>query len=112
MPTKVVTETQLLRMLSNTPLQIEVGLDSCRDLESKNTPQEHLLAFYKTFEEIKDNKYDGLIITGAPVEKLRFEDVDYWLEMEKILEWSKTHIFSSFLFVGLLSSICDIFYKY
>ena len=85
MPTKVVTETQLLRMLSNTPLQIEVDWIHMASHESKNTPQEHLLAFYKTFEEIKDNKYDGLIITGAPVEKLRFEDVDYWLEMEKIL---------------------------
>ena len=84
MPTKVVTETQLLRMLSNTPLQIEVDWIHMASHESKNTPQEHLLAFYKTFEEIKDNKYDGLIITGAPVEKLRFEDVDYWLEMEKI----------------------------
>ena len=84
MPTKVVTETQLLRMLSNTPLQIEVDWIHMATHESKNTPQEHLLAFYKTFEEIKDNKYDGLIITGAPVEKLRFEDVDYWLEMEKI----------------------------
>ena len=83
MPTKVVTETQLLRMLSNTPLQIEVDWIHMASHESKNTPQEHLLAFYKTFEEIKDNKYDGLIITGAPVEKLRFEDVDYWLEMEK-----------------------------
>ena len=77
--------------------------------ESKNTPQEHLLAFYKTFEEIKDNKYDGLIITGAPVEKLRFEDVDYWLEMEKILEWSKLMYLAHFLFVGLLKQHCIIF---
>ena len=73
MPTKVVTETQLLRMLSNTPLQIEVDWIHMASHESKNTPQEHLLAFYKTFEEIKDNKYDGLIITGAPVEKLRLK---------------------------------------
>ena len=108
MPTKVVTETQLLRMLSNTPLQIEVDWIHMASHESKNTPQEHLLAFYKTFEEIKDNKYDGLIITGAPVEKLRFEDVDYWLEMEKILEWSKTHV-AHFLFVGLLKQHCIIF---
>ena len=71
MPTKVVTETQLLRMLSNTPLQIEVDWIHMASHESKNIPQEHLLAFYKTFEEIKDNQYDGLIITGAPVEKLR-----------------------------------------
>ena len=97
MPTKVVTETQLLRMLSNTPLQIEVDWIHMASHESKNTPQEHLLAFYKTFEEIKDNKYDGLIITGAPVEKLRFEDVDYWLEMEKILELNEREEFGIFL---------------
>ena len=87
MPTKIVTETQLLRMLSNTPLQIEVDWIHMASHDSKNTSQEHLLAFYKTFDDIKENKYDGLIITGAPVERLRFEDVDYWPEMEKILEW-------------------------
>ena len=110
MPTKVVTETQLLRMLSNTPLQIEVDWIPMASHESKNTPQEHLLAFYKTFEEIKDNKYDGLIITGAPVEKLRFEDVDYWLEMEKILEWSKTHVFSSFFICWASQAALHYFY--
>ena len=110
MPTKVVTETQLLRMLSNTPLQIEVDWIHMASHESKNTPQEHLLAFYKTFEEIKDNKYDGLIITGAPVEKLRFEDVDYWLEMEKILEWSKTHVFSSFFICWASQAALHYFY--
>mgnify|MGYP000302663984 CR=1 FL=1 len=78
-------------------------------MKSKKHTSRTLISFYKTFEEIKDNKYDGLIITGAPVEKLRFEDVDYWLEMEKILEWSKTHVFSSFLFVGLLKQHCIIF---
>lgn len=96
MPTKIVTETQLLRMLSNTPLQIEVDWIHMASHESKNISQEHLLAFYKTFDEIKENRYDGLIITGAPVERLEFEDVDYWQEMEKILEWSKRHVFSSF----------------
>lgn len=96
MPTKIVTETQLLRLLSNTPLQIEVELIHMASHESKNTSTEHLLAFYKTFDDIKENKYDGLIITGAPVEKLKFEDVDYWSEMQEILEWSKTHVFSSF----------------
>ena len=84
MPTKIVTETQLLRMLSNTPLQIEVDWIHMASHESKNISQEHLLAFYKTFDEIKENRYDGLIITGAPVERLEFEDVDYWQEMEKI----------------------------
>lgn len=84
MHTKIVTETQLLRMLSNTPLQIEVDWIHMASHDSKNTSQEHLLAFYKTFDDIKENKYDGLIITGAPVERLRFEDVDYWPEMEKI----------------------------
>ena len=96
MPTKIVTETQLLRMLSNTPLQIEVDWIHMASHESNNISQEHLLAFYKTFDEIKENRYDGLIITGAPVERLEFEDVDYWQEMEKILEWSKRHVFSSF----------------
>ena len=96
MPTKITTETQLLRLLSNTPLQIEVDWVCMESHVSKNTPQEHLLAFYKTFSEIKDNRYDGLIVTGAPVEKLKFEDVDYWQEMEAIFEWAKTNVFSSF----------------
>lgn len=96
MPTKIITETQILRMLSNSPLQIEVDWIHMASHESKNTTKEHLLAFYKTFEEVKTNKYDGLIVTGAPVERLEFEDVDYWNEMKEILEWSKTHVYSSF----------------
>ena len=96
MPTKIATETQLLRLLSNTPLQIAVDWIHMYSHESKNVSKEHLLAFYKTFEDIKDNKYDGLIITGAPVEKLAFEDVDYWAELTELLEWSKTHVLSSF----------------
>ncbi|MFV0396163.1 MAG: homoserine O-succinyltransferase [Coprobacillaceae bacterium] len=96
MPTKIVTETQLLRMLSNSPLQMEVDWIHMESHVSKNTPQEHLLAFYKTFKDVKENRYDGLIITGAPVEKLNFEEVDYWPEMKEILEWSKTNVFSSF----------------
>ncbi len=96
MPTKIVTETQLLRLLSNTPLQMEVDWIHMASHESKNTSKEHLLAFYKTFEDIKENKYDGMIVTGAPVEKLEFEDVDYWEEITKLFEWSKTHVFSSF----------------
>ena len=96
MPTKIVTETQLLRLLSNTPLQIEVDWLCMESHNSKNTPQEHLMEFYKTFNEIKDNKYDGLIVTGAPVEKMKFEDVDYWDELTKIFNWANTHVFSSF----------------
>lgn len=96
MPTKIVTETQLLRLLSNTPLQTEVDWIHMASHDSKNVSKEHLLAFYKTFDDIKDNKYDGLIITGAPVEKLEFEEVDYWDELTQLLEWSKTHVFSSF----------------
>lgn len=96
MPTKIVTETQLLRMLSNTPLQIDVDWLCMETHHSKNTPEEHLLAFYKTFKDVKNNNYDGLIITGAPVERYDFEDVDYWQEITEIFEWANTHVFSSF----------------
>ncbi len=96
MPTKITTETQLLRVLGNSPLQSEVDLIMTASHISKNTPNEHLLAFYKTFDEIKDNKYDGFIITGAPVETIDFEDVDYWSELVQIMEWSKTNVFSTF----------------
>ncbi|MDD3027939.1 MAG: homoserine O-succinyltransferase [Erysipelotrichaceae bacterium] len=95
MPQKIITETQLLRLISNSPLQIEIELIAPASHESKNTPKEHLLDFYKTFDEIKENYYDGLIVTGAPVELMNFEDVDYWDEIKVILEWSKTHVFSS-----------------
>jgi homoserine O-succinyltransferase (EC 2.3.1.46) len=89
MPTKIVTETQLLRLLGNTPLQVEVVLIHPESYTSKNTPEEHLVTFYNTFNEVKDKKFDGLIITGAPVEQLDFEEVDYWQELTKIMEWSK-----------------------
>ena len=95
MPTKIVTETQLLRKLSNTPLQIEVDLLQTASHESKNVSAEHLAAFYRTFDEIRDNRYDAMIITGAPVEKLEFEDVDYWPELCRIMEWSRTNVFST-----------------
>lgn len=95
MPTKIDTETQLLRLLGNTALQVEVDLLQTATHVSKNTPTEHLLAFYKTFDEVRDNKYDGMIITGAPVEQMAFEDVDYWSELCEIMEWSKTHAFST-----------------
>lgn len=96
MPTKITTETQLLRLLSNTPLQVEPDLITMKSHESKNTSYEHLSSFYKTFDEIKDSKYDGMIITGAPVENLDFEAVDYWEELKRIMEWSKTHVTSTF----------------
>ena len=95
MPTKITTETQLLRLLSNSPLQVEVDLLQMDSHKSKNTPSEHLKTFYKTFDEIKNAKYDGMIITGAPVENMEFEDVDYWDELVKIMDWSTTHVTST-----------------
>ena len=95
MPLKIITETQILRCLSNTPIQIEVDLIQTETYHSKNTPEDHLLTFYKTFDDIRDQKYDGFIITGAPVEQLAFEEVDYWKEMCDIFEWTKTHVTST-----------------
>jgi homoserine O-succinyltransferase len=96
MPTKVQTETQLARMLGNTPLQVEMELLHTSTHEARNTPAEHLLSFYKTFDEVKDQKFDGMVITGAPVEMMPFEEVEYWEELCRIMEWSKTHVFSTF----------------
>lgn len=96
MPTKIVTETQLSRVLGNTPLQVHLELMMMSSHKSKNTPQEHLLSFYKTFDEIRHRKFDGMVITGAPVEHLDFEDVTYWEELCQIMEWSKTHVHSTF----------------
>lgn len=96
MPTKVQTETQLARLLGNTPLQVELDLMHTSTHQSKNTSQQHLLSFYKTFGEVRHEKYDGLIITGAPVEQMPFEEVEYWQELCDIMEWSKTHVFSTF----------------
>lgn len=95
MPTKITTETQLIRLLSNTPLQVELTLLKTAMHTPKHTSAEHMNAFYKTFDEIKDEKFDGLVITGAPVEDIDFEDVDYWPEMKAVMEWSKTHVFST-----------------
>jgi homoserine O-succinyltransferase len=95
MPLKIKTEAHLLRVLSNSPLQVEVELLVTSSHTPKNTPQEHLISFYKTFEEIKNIHYDGLIITGAPVELLEFEKVTYWDELCKIMEWSKTNVTST-----------------
>jgi homoserine O-succinyltransferase len=96
MPTKVATETQLSRLLGNTPLQVHLELMHTKSHVAKNTSQEHLLAFYKTFEELKDRKFDGMVITGAPVENMDFESVDYWPELCEIMEWSKSHVQSTF----------------
>ncbi len=95
MPTKIATETQLMRKLSNTPLQIEVDLLRTLSHEAKNVSPEHLKTFYRTFEDVRNEQYDGLIITGAPVEKLAFEDVDYWDELVDIMDWSKTNVHST-----------------
>ena len=96
MPTKIDTETQLARLLSNTPLQVELELVSSETHVSKNTPKEHMLAFYKHFSDIKARNFDGMIITGAPVEQMPFEEVEYWEELCTIMEWSKTHVHSTF----------------
>ncbi|MFW6267301.1 MAG: homoserine O-acetyltransferase MetA, partial [Halanaerobium sp.] len=96
MPTKIKTETQILRLIGNSPLQVDIDLMHPASHNSKNTSEEHLIKFYNTFDEIKDNNYDGMIITGAPVETLEFEEVDYWEELQKIMDWSLHHVFSTF----------------
>ena len=95
MPTKIETETQLMRLLSNTPIQVDVTLIKTATHISANTAAEHMEAFYTTFDEVKNRKFDALVITGAPVEKLDFEKVDYWEELCSIMEWSKTNVFST-----------------
>ena len=95
MPTKIVTETQLLRKLSNTPLQIQVELLRTSSYRSRNTDSDHLESFYTTFEQVRDRRFDGMIITGAPVENMEFQQVDYWEELCEIMEWSKTHVHST-----------------
>ena len=96
MPTKIVTETQLARLLGNTPLQVEMELLMMSSHKSKNTSEEHMLAFYKTFEEVRHRNFDGMVITGAPVENMPFEQVSYWDELCEIMEWSKSHVTSTF----------------
>ena len=95
MPLKMVTETQLLRHLANTPLQLDIEFLYMESHQSKTTRSEHMKTFYKTFSEVQDQYFDGLIITGAPVEHLPFEEVDYWEEFTKVIDWSKTHVFST-----------------
>lgn len=96
MPTKIVTETQFARLLGNTPLQVELDFLQTATHKATHTSSDHLLAFYKVFDDIKDKKYDGMIITGAPVELMPFEEVNYWKELCEIMEWSKTHVTSTF----------------
>ena len=96
MPTKIATETQLSRLLGNTPLQVNLTLMHTSTYKSRNISEEHLLAFYKTFDELKERKFDGMVITGAPVEHMPFEEVDYWPELCRIMEWSKTNVHSTF----------------
>lgn len=95
MPTKIATETQLIRLLSNSSLQIELTLLKTETHVSKNTSEDHMRTFYRNFSDVKNRNFDGLIITGAPVETLEFEDVDYWEELGEVMEWSKTHVFST-----------------
>ncbi|MDP4202675.1 MAG: homoserine O-succinyltransferase [Bacteroidota bacterium] len=96
MPLKITTETDLIRLLSNSPLQIEIDFIKIKGHTSKNTPIEHMIAFYKNFDKIKDQKYDGMIVTGAPVEQFEYEDVSYWPEITKIFDWARTHVTSTF----------------
>ena len=95
MPKKIETETQILRLLSNTPLQVDIELIQMASHVTKNTPIEHLTKFYKTFDDVKEQRFDGLIITGAPVEQIPFEEVDYWKELCEIMEWSKKNVCST-----------------
>ncbi|MBO4433345.1 MAG: homoserine O-succinyltransferase, partial [Clostridia bacterium] len=95
MPKKIETETQLSRLLGNSPLQVDFTFIHTKSHESKNTPAEHLFTFYKTFDDVKGQNFDGLIITGAPVEQMPFEEVEYWEELCRIMEWSKTHVHST-----------------
>ena len=95
MPTKIATETQLLRLLGNTAMQVEITLLAMGTYQSRNTAPEHLDAFYRTFEQVREEKFDGLVITGAPVELMQFEDVNYWPELVEILDWSRTNVYST-----------------
>lgn len=96
MPTKEATETQLLRLLGNTPLQVEITLLHTASYESKNTEKDHLASFYRTFDQVRDERFDGMVITGAPVEQLEFEQVLYWDELVGIMRWARRNVFSTF----------------
>ena len=111
MPTKIITETQLLRVLSNTPLQIDIELLHMKSHQSKNVSMAHLETFYTTFDQIRNKKYDGMIVTGAPVEKMAFEEVDYWEELTQIFDWSTTHVFSSMYICWASQAALYYFYQ-
>ena len=100
MPTKIETETQLLRLLSNSPLQLEIDLLQVKSHISKNVSREHMLKFYKTYDDVKDEKFDGMIVTGAPVEMMDFEEVDYWDELCKIFDWAKQMCIPHLIYAG------------
>lgn len=110
MPTKIETETQLLRLLSNSPIQVEAELLQTATHEVKNVSKEHMFKFYKTFNEIKDERFDGMVVTGAPVENMEFEQVDYWDELCRIFGWSKTNVYSSFFICW--GAQAALYYKY
>lgn len=110
MPLKIMTETDLLRLISNTPLQIELDFIDTDSHVSKNTPREHIETFYKKFDDVKHNNYDGLIITGAPVEKVDFEEVDYWQEVTGIFEWAKKHVTSTLYICW--AALAGLYYHY
>ncbi len=110
MPTKVATETQLMRLLGNSPLQVEAELLQMASHKSKHTDEEHLTKFYKTFDEIRDEKFDGMIVTGAPVELMEFEEVDYWEELCEVFEWAKKNVYST-LFI-CWGAQAGLYYRY
>lgn len=100
MPLKITTETDLVRLLSNTPLQVEISFMKIKSHTSKNTPIEHMKTFYTDFDQMRHEKYDGMIITGAPVEQMDFEEVTYWDEITEIFDWARTHVTSTYIYVG------------
>ena len=103
MPLKITTETDLVRLLSNTPLQVEISFMKIKSHTSKNTPIEHMQTFYTDFEQMRNEKYDGMIITGAPVEQMDFEEVTYWEEITEIFDWARTHVTSTIYMLGCAS---------
>lgn len=111
MPTKIDTETQFSRLLGNTPLQVELTLLHTRTHRSRNTSEEHLLHFYKCFDEIEDLNFDGLIVTGAPVEQMEFEEVEYWEELTRVFEWSRTHVFSTIFVCWAAQAALHYFFR-
>lgn len=109
MPLKEETELQLLRSLSNTPLQVDVTFMAVASHEAKNTSLSHLNKFYETFSELKEKRFDGMIITGAPVEQMEFEEVDYWNELQVIMDWTESHVTRQFSCAGQHRQVCIIF---